>query len=62
MLEGRCPKCNFHCFGWALKEEKYQTCPKCKTRLEIKSSIDIMNQRTLKQNESKPEQSDKDIR
>jgi len=35
MLEGRCPECGYHCYGWASTEPEHQTCPKCGTRLEI---------------------------
>jgi len=35
MLEARCPKCGYHCYGWALTEPEEQTCPKCGTKLEI---------------------------
>jgi hypothetical protein len=35
MLEGKCPKCNYRCAGWALQIPRNQTCPKCGTGLEI---------------------------
>lgn len=33
--EGRCPKCGLRRFGWALRNPRHQTCPKCGTGLEI---------------------------
>jgi ssDNA-binding Zn-finger/Zn-ribbon topoisomerase 1 len=36
MLEGKCSKCGYHCFGWALREQRSQSCPICGTALEIK--------------------------
>jgi DNA-directed RNA polymerase subunit RPC12/RpoP len=38
MLEGRCPKCGKHYYGWALRNPKYQTCPNCGIELQIKES------------------------
>jgi transcription initiation factor IIE alpha subunit len=38
MLEGRCPNCGHHCYGWVLRDPLHQTCPKCGSRLEIKDS------------------------
>jgi uncharacterized OB-fold protein len=35
MLEGKCPKCGYHCFGWALRSPRNQTCPECGAGLEI---------------------------
>jgi len=35
MLEGKCPKCGTHRYGWALLNPRYQTCPKCGAGLEI---------------------------
>jgi hypothetical protein len=35
MLEGKCPKCGYQVFGWALRSEQYQICPKCYIKLEI---------------------------
>ena len=35
MLEGKCPKCGFHRVGWALRNPRHQTCPKCGVELEI---------------------------
>jgi len=35
MLEGKCPKCGIHHYGWALLNPRYQTCPKCGSGLEI---------------------------
>ena len=35
MLEGICPKCGTHRYGWALLNPRYQTCPKCGAGLEI---------------------------
>jgi len=35
MLEGICPKCGTHRYGWALMNPRYQTCPKCGAGLEI---------------------------
>jgi ssDNA-binding Zn-finger/Zn-ribbon topoisomerase 1 len=35
MLEGKCPKCSYHCSGWALQFPQNQTCPKCGTGLVI---------------------------
>ena len=29
MLEGKCPKCGYHCAGWALQFPHNQACPKC---------------------------------
>lgn len=35
MPEARCPKCGYHCYGWALTNPEHQICPKCGTRLQI---------------------------
>ena len=35
MLEGKCPKCGFYRIGWALRNPRHQTCPKCGVGLEI---------------------------
>ncbi len=35
MLEGRCPKCGYRCYGWLLRFPRNQSCPKCGTALEI---------------------------
>jgi ribosomal protein S27AE len=35
MLEGTCPKCGYHCAGWALRFPQNQMCPKCGTGLEL---------------------------
>ena len=35
MLEGRCPECGIHYYGWALRNPRYQTCSKCGIALEI---------------------------
>ena len=35
MLEARCPKCGYHCYGWALTEPKHQICPECGSKLEL---------------------------
>jgi hypothetical protein len=35
MLEGKCPKCGYLVFGWALQEQKFQFCPKCNIELKI---------------------------
>ena len=35
MLEGKCPKCGYHCIGWALQFPRHQTCSKCGSGLEI---------------------------
>ena len=35
MLEGKCPKCGFHCVGWALRNPEHQICPECGAKLEI---------------------------
>ncbi len=35
MPEARCPKCGYHCYGWALANPEQQTCPECGTKLEI---------------------------
>ncbi len=35
MLEGRCPKCGYRCYGWVLRFPRNQSCPKCGTALEI---------------------------
>ena len=35
MLEGRCPKCGYRCYGWFLRFPRNQSCPKCGTALEI---------------------------
>jgi len=36
--EGRCPKCGLRYRGWALRNPRHQTCPKCGRGLEIKNS------------------------
>jgi len=35
VLEGRCPKCGYRCYGWVLRFPRNQSCPKCGTALEI---------------------------
>ena len=35
MLEGKCPKCGYHCIGWALQSPRYQSCPRCGIGFEI---------------------------
>ena len=35
MLEGRCPKCSYRCYGWILRFPRNQSCPKCGGALEI---------------------------
>jgi ssDNA-binding Zn-finger/Zn-ribbon topoisomerase 1 len=35
MLEGKCPKCSYHCSGWALQFPQNQTCPRCGVGLVI---------------------------
>ena len=35
MLEGKCPKCGYHCVGWALRFPRHQACPRCGIGLEI---------------------------
>ena len=35
MLDGKCPKCSYHCSGWALQFPQNQTCPKCGSGLII---------------------------
>lgn len=35
MLEGKCPKCGYHCIGWALRFPRNQSCPNCGTGFEI---------------------------
>ncbi len=35
MLEGVCPKCGVRQVGWALHFERYQSCPRCGTGLDI---------------------------
>ncbi len=35
MLEGKCPKCGTHRIGFALRNPRHQTCPKCGAGLEI---------------------------
>ena len=35
MLEGRCSKCGYRCYGWVLRFPRNQSCPKCGTALAI---------------------------
>jgi hypothetical protein len=35
MLEGRCPKCEVHYYGWALRFPRNQSCSTCGAALEI---------------------------
>ncbi len=35
MLEGKCPKCGYHCLGWALTNPEHQTCDQCGSKLVI---------------------------
>lgn len=35
MLEARCPKCGYHCYGWALVKLEERTCPRCGSKLEL---------------------------
>lgn len=35
MFEGICPKCGCRHSGWALQFERYQSCPRCGTSLNI---------------------------
>ena len=30
-----CPKCATHLIGWALRNPRHETCPKCGARLEV---------------------------
>jgi DNA-directed RNA polymerase subunit RPC12/RpoP len=39
MPEGKCPKCGASFAGWALTEDRYQTCPKCGILLEVTEGI-----------------------
>ena len=36
--EGRCPNCGFRFHGWALRNPRHQSCPKCGRGLEITNS------------------------
>ena len=38
MLEGVCPKCGIQRIGWALRNPRHQTCPKCGEGLQITES------------------------
>ena len=38
MLEGRCQKCGLRFHGWALRNPRHQSCPKCGKGLEIMNS------------------------
>lgn len=35
MLEAKCPKCGYHCYGWALVKLEERICPKCGSKLEL---------------------------
>ena len=35
MLEGKCPKCGAYFVGWALRNPRHQSCPRCGIGLEI---------------------------
>ena len=35
MLEGKCPKCGYRCYGWGLRFPRNQSCPKCGSALAI---------------------------
>jgi hypothetical protein len=35
MLEGICPKCGVHLFGWVLRNPQHQICPDCGVPLII---------------------------
>jgi len=35
MLEGKCPKCGTCYFGWALRNPRHQSCPRCGVGLDI---------------------------
>jgi len=35
MIEGHCPKCGQHYYGWSLLQPRNQTCTKCGTGLLI---------------------------
>jgi hypothetical protein len=39
MPEGRCPKCGASFTGWALTEDRHQTCPKYGILLEVTEEI-----------------------
>ena len=43
MLEGKCPKCGTHRIGWALRNARHQTCPKCGVGLEIRNGDRIIS-------------------
>jgi transcription initiation factor IIE alpha subunit len=35
MIEGTCPRCNERYYGWALREQRFQSCPSCGEQLLI---------------------------
>jgi hypothetical protein len=35
MMEGKCPNCGYHVFGWVLCYQKNQICPECDIKLNI---------------------------
>ena len=35
MLTGICPKCGNTHWGWALTEERHQTCPECGSLIKV---------------------------
>ena len=43
MLEGKCPKCGTHRIGFALRNPRHQTCPKCGAGLEIRNGDRIIS-------------------
>ncbi|MBA7502820.1 hypothetical protein ES706_01417 [subsurface metagenome] len=57
MLEARCPKCGYHCYGPGLTKPEYQTCPICGTKLEIhqEAKLSSKNGRRKAKHKDKPE-------
>jgi len=46
MLEAKCPKCGYHCYGWTLTEPEHQPCPECGCKLEIYQEVGGGKQQT----------------
>jgi NAD-dependent SIR2 family protein deacetylase len=56
-LEGRCPKCGRHYYGWALKNTERQKCGQCESPLYIIVESVIIHTETAPQhyvNDVKP--------
>ncbi|MFC1893601.1 hypothetical protein ACFLYR_06185 [Chloroflexota bacterium] len=57
MLEGTCPKCGKHYYGWALSELHSRYCGSCGVKLELKDNGVRIIEDSPPSEENGPEQS-----